>query len=104
MTFYARAAATGVGWPVPPGVSDVELETRLFKSLNQCRLEPIDFACVEREMRSHKHMVIALVWEEYANTVDVPASYSYFCDFYCAWRKAFPRLTLSHLPRKTIWQ
>jgi transposase len=83
----ARAAKAGVVWPVPVEVSDGELEARLFKSSNQSRVGPIDFANVEREMRTHKHMTIALVWEEYAKTVAVPASYSHFCDLFRAWRK-----------------
>ena len=87
----ARAAAAGVGWPLPAEETDVSLEARLFKPKPGARIEAVDFEWVEREMRSHKHMTIRLVWEEYAKSAvgpgKEPASYSHFCDLYRAWRK-----------------
>ena len=98
----ARAAAAGVGWPLPPEESDVALEARLFKPKPGTRIESVDFEWVEREMRSHKHMTIRLVWEEYAQTVVAPgrefASYSHFCDLYREWRKA-QRLSMRQVHR-----
>jgi transposase len=86
----ARAAAAGVGWPLPPEITDAGLEAKLYKPKPPARIEEVDFEWVEREMRSHKHMTIRLAWEEYAKDVQepgrIPASYSHFCDLYREWR------------------
>lgn len=86
----AKAKAAGIEWPLPAEVTDAELEARMFKPKPNARIEEVDFEWVEREMRSHKHMTIRLVWEEYAKGVaspdKIPASYSHFCDLYREWR------------------
>jgi len=86
----ARTVKAGISWPVPAEFTDAELEARLFTTKAIIRVEAIDFEWVEREMRSHKHMTIRLVWEEYAKGVNgegrIPASYSHFCDLYREWR------------------
>jgi transposase len=82
-----KAKAVGLPWPLPPELSDADLEAKLYKPRTPARIDAIDFEKVEREMRSHKHMTIALVWEEYVKGVNIPASYSHFCDLYREWRK-----------------
>lgn len=84
------------------GDTDASLEARLFKAKPGARFEEVDFEWVEREMRSHKHMTIRLVWEEYSKALATSGKeamkYSHFCDLYRAWRKS-RRLSMRQVHR-----
>src|SRR3990172_13371083 len=62
-----RAAAVGLGWPLPPELDDRELEERLF---GRAAPPPTDqrpipgWALVHRELR-RKSVTLALLWAEY---------------------------------------
>ena len=63
-----RAAASGLTWPLPPELSDDELEQRLFahtaiKPGQRRRLEP-DWAALARELK-RKHVTLSILWDEY---------------------------------------
>jgi hypothetical protein len=87
-----RFEAAGLSWPLPDGVTDTELEARLFASAGaglgtrrgyRRQAEP-DWAAVHRELR-RKHVTLSILWEEYIAGEPGGYRYSSFCELYCAW-------------------
>jgi transposase len=77
-----RFEAAGLSWPLPDGVTDGELEARLFASAgaglgtrrgHRRQAEP-DWAAVHRELR-RKHVMLSIPWEEYI--AGEPGGYRY---------------------------
>src|SRR5262249_46606678 len=73
-----RAAASGLTWPLPPELSDDELEQRLFahtaiKSGQRRRWEP-DWAALARELK-RPGVNLMVLWEEYRQAH--PEAYGY---------------------------
>jgi hypothetical protein len=77
-----RFEAAGLSWPLPDGVTDGELEARLFASAgaglgtrrgHRRQAEP-DWAAVHRELR-RKHVTLSIPWEEYI--AGEPGGYRY---------------------------
>ena len=73
-----RAAASGLTWPLPPELSDDELEQRLFahtaiKSGQRRRSEP-DWAALARELK-RPGVNLMVLWEEYRQAH--PEAYGY---------------------------
>jgi transposase len=91
-----RAAAAGIGWPLPPTLSDPELQQRLFgveaDKPEDGGMAPVDLAWVHRERR-RPGVTLELLWHEYAESVARspeplrPYSYSRFCELCAAYRK-----------------
>jgi len=74
--YLERAAEAGLTWPLPEGLSEEELERRLFPHepvSNRKEAEP-DWAYVSRELRK-KGVTRELLWEEYR--LGVPRGYHY---------------------------
>ena len=46
-----------------------------------------DFAEVRRQLQTHKHLTLQLVWEEYRETQPDGYSYCRFCELYDRWRR-----------------
>src|SRR5215472_6087888 len=65
--YLSRARATGVVWPLPDDLDDVQLEAMLFPPppdiAGDQRPMP-DWALVHRELR-RPNVTLALLWEEY---------------------------------------
>lgn len=87
--YLARATRAGVGWPLPEGMSEAELEAALRPA--PARTVPTvpagvpDWAAIQQELK-RKGMTLQLLWEEYRDSHDVGAlSYSHFCRLYRAW-------------------
>ena len=63
------AKAAGVTWPEVADCDYLKLESALFGeplSAVARRQKPApDFAVIERELQSHEHLTLQLVWEEY---------------------------------------
>jgi transposase len=82
--YLSRARAAGIGWPLPAGVDDAELEARLFARaapLVEHRAAP-DLAHVHQELK-RKGVTLTLLWEEYAAAHAGQAyRYSQFCLLY----------------------
>jgi transposase len=81
-----------LSWPSPDGVTDTELEARLFASAgaglgtrrgHRRQAEP-DWAAVHRELR-RKHVTLSILWEEYIAGEPGGYRYSRFCELYRAW-------------------
>lgn len=85
--YVDRAADVGLGWPLPPEMSDTDLERCLFHRADQdaqrIAAQP-DWAYIHRELR-RKGVTRSLLWEEYR--ADHPEGYSYsrFCELYARW-------------------
>jgi transposase len=89
--YVQRAEAAGLSWPLPEGLSDGELETRLFPpapSVEGPRALP-DWAAIHRE-RQRPGVTLLLLWEEYRTSHPAGYGYSRFCDLYREWRSRLP--------------
>ena len=89
---YARRfAAAGLGWPLPEGLSDSELERRLFPPPppvpSATRPVP-DWAVIHQELRRPR-VTLMLLWEEYRAADPQGFAYSWFCEHYRAWAGLF---------------
>ncbi|SRR5712691_549802 len=89
--YLERAAAAGLGWPLPDECDDPQLNQLLFPSradqpVSQMR-PGIDFGVVHRELQTHPHVTLQLVWEEYRETQPGGYSYSRFCELYQRWNR-----------------
>src|SRR6266849_8637470 len=78
-----RAAAAGLGWPLPAEVTDTALEARLFATVStkqghRRQGEP-DWARIHRELK-RKHVTLALLWDEYIEEQPQGYRYSRFCE------------------------
>ena len=98
-TYLERAREAGIGWPLPEGMGEADLEPLLEPEAGAFRLarRPLpDFADIHRELR-RKGVTRMLLWEEYYR--DHPEGYKYtqFCEYYDRWRKALePTLRQNH--------
>jgi Homeodomain-like domain len=80
-----RAAASGLTWPLPPELTDDELEQRLFahtaiKPGQRRRSEP-DWAALARELK-RPGVNLMVLWEEYRQAHPQGYGYSRFCDLF----------------------
>jgi len=88
--YLGRARVAGLGWPLPEGADDVELERRLFPSAAEetssaARPQP-DWAYVLSELK-RRGVTLQLLWEEYRGEHPDGYVYSHFCELFGAWRK-----------------
>lgn len=85
--YLRRARAAGIGWPLPAGLDEVELEQRLFPppppATGTPRTEP-NWPEIHRELR-RKGVTLALLWEEYKAASPEGYRYSWFCEAYREW-------------------
>jgi transposase len=87
--YIARARRAGVGWPLPEGLDDIQLEALLFPPPSAVAAEqrPMpDWAVVHRELR-RPNVTLSLLWEEYRGGAGAQDGfgYSWFCDLYREW-------------------
>jgi len=96
--YLERAAEAGVSWPLPEGLSEEEMEHRLFPfeiRLGRERALP-DWLEVHRELK-RKGVTRRLLWLEYCEQREAPYSYAQFCELYNRWaRKLDPVMRLTH--------
>ncbi len=84
----ARALAAGLTWPLPNGLDDRDLETRLYRpvggsSVARGKPDP-DWAEVNRELK-RKGVTLQLLWIEYKQRDRDGLQYSQFCHRYRRW-------------------
>jgi transposase len=76
---------------LPEELDDAALEALLFPSARQqvqYRGAPLpDFRRIHLELRAHRHLTLALLWDEYKGTYQDGYQYSRFCQLYRAWEK-----------------
>src|SRR5438270_4573710 len=89
--YLQKAAAAGLSWPLPEDVDDRRLEELLFSAAGGRPSRAIhslpDFAEVRRQLQTHKHLTLQLVWEEYRATEPDGYGYSRFCELYHRWSR-----------------
>lgn len=84
----SRFRATQLPWPLPPDLSEPQLEARLFPGRHSplSRREP-DFALAHQELK-RKGMTKLLLWQEYREEAPETAyGYTQYCHHYAAWVK-----------------
>ena len=89
--YLQKAAAAGLSWPLPEDVDDRHLEELLFpvgpgRPSHTVRSLP-DFGEVRRQLQTHKHLTLQLVWEEYREARPDGYGYSRFCELYDRWSR-----------------
>ena len=95
-----RARAAGLGWPLPNGMSDGDLEAALYanhgtKRGHRRHAEP-DWPTVHRELK-RKHVTLLIVWDEYIAANSGGYSYSRFCELYRGFEsKLSPTMRQTH--------
>src|ERR1700683_52941 len=99
--YIARARRAGLGWPLPEGLDDIQLEALLFPPPSAVAADqrPMpDWAVVHRELR-RPNVTLALLWEEYRGGAGGQDGfgYSWYCDLYREWAKRMkPKLRQGH--------
>lgn len=96
--YLGRAAEAGLTWPLPEGLSEEELERRLFphEPVSYRKEAEPDWAYVSRELRK-KGVTRELLWEEYRVGTSQGYHYSQFCQRYRWWKKVLsPVLRMEH--------
>jgi len=89
--YLRKAKAAGIPWPLPEGLSDQELESRLFSNSipakGNHRPHP-DYDYIHNELRSYKNvnLTLDLLWREYKEQHSDGYQYSQFCEHYHRWR------------------
>jgi transposase len=67
--YLERATAAGIGWPLPEGWSEEELEAKLFANqpvpIQAARQRPQpDWKSIHEQLQQHRHLTLQLVWED----------------------------------------
>ena len=82
----------GLSWPLPEGLSDTDLEQRLFPLPLPADARPApDWAVIHEELRK-PGVTLMLPWEEYRATHPQGFAYSWFCEHYRAWAGRLDRV------------
>lgn len=106
--YLLRAEAAGVGWPLPEGVGEVELESRLSAVAPPPVVgtppPPIpDWSHVHSELR-RPNVTLRLLWQEYLRNAPSGLKYSRFCERYQQWRKSLePTLRQVQVPGEKMF-
>ena len=90
--YLERAAAAGIGWPLPEGWSEEELEAKLLgrptvPARGGRRQRQPDWKAIHQQLQQHRHLTLQLVWEEYRQANPEGYRYSWFCERYQHWRQ-----------------
>jgi len=84
--YLRRAEAAGLKWPLPADLSDTVLEAKLFPVVPVSSDVPLpDFESLHEQLIRHKHLTLALLWEEYKKEHPDGYQYSWFCERYRRW-------------------
>jgi transposase len=99
--YLARAAAAGIGWPLPPELTDEALERRLFPApstrLGARRHPEPDWAALVREMK-RPGVSLSILWEEYDAAHPEGYGYSRFCELYRVFERGLsPTMRQTHV-------
>ncbi len=102
-----RANAAGLGWPLPPDISDAVLEERLFARAGvsagvRRRPEP-DWAALTRELK-RPGVTLQILWEEYRSEHATGYGYSRFCDLFREFeRRLSPTMRQHHAAGEKVF-
>ena len=84
--YLLRARAAGLVWPLPPEMTEAQLDARLFpvQAHPVERRLALEMAGIRNELRN-KHVTLQLLWEEYRSQAPGGYSYSQYCQLYRDW-------------------
>lgn len=90
--YLERASKAGLSWPLPPEMTDRELEAVLFppKPSPVTGPRPLPDWPQIHDDRKRKAVTLFLLWEEYKAIHPTGYEYSRFCDLYRAWAGKLP--------------
>jgi transposase len=79
--YLRRAKAVGLGWPLPEGITEDDLERRLFPAepVNPTGKTPIPFQYIYEELK-RPNVTLSLLWEEYKRAHPDGYQYSWFSE------------------------
>lgn len=89
--YLRRARAAGLAWPAAAGLSDTELEARLFPTEDlpsSVHRPPPDCEHIYNELRQFRNVNLTLtqLWLEYKEQYPEGYQYTQFCEYYRRWR------------------
>ena len=93
----SRFKASDLSWPLPDGLSDIQLEGKLYTSSVAKRNKRLpDFTKMKQELK-RKGMTKLLLWQEYCQD-DTATAYGYtqYCEHYQLWLKKQKRSMRQH--------
>jgi transposase len=96
--YLGRAAEAGLSWPLPEGITEEEIEGRLFprEPISVRKESEPNWSDIHRELRK-KGVTRGLLWEEYRLGAPRGYHYSQFCERYRRWTKVLtPVLRMPH--------
>lgn len=88
LEYLRRAAAAGIGWPLPEGFTEALLEEKLFRSPVPSPARDLpDFQHVYDELRAYRkfNLTIMQLWLEYKEGHPGGYQYTQFCEHYRRW-------------------
>src|SRR5919199_1154907 len=104
--YLKRAEAAGLKWPLPDGMTEAKLDELLFgdrESAVTKRTVP-DMAALHEQLRTHKHLTLQLLWEEYRQAQPDGYGYSRFCELYNQYRRKLDVvLRQNHVPGEKMF-
>ena len=104
--YLKRAAAAGIGWPLPEGQSEAELFQLLIAHpvAGTASVPALpDWPYIHQELR-RKAVTLRLLWQEYRQTQPEGYGYSRFCELYERWAGTLePVLRQVHLPGEKMF-
>jgi transposase len=104
--YLKRAEAAGLKWPLPDGMTEAKLDELLFgqrESAVTQRTVP-DMAALHEQLRTHKHLTLQLLWEEYRQAQPDGYGYSRFCELYNQYRRKLDVvLRQNHVPGEKMF-
>lgn len=86
--YIRRARVAQLHWPLPEGLSEAEIEQRLFPpqpTISTDKRPLPDWQALHAELRRHKHVTLDLLWQEYKEANPDGFQYSWFCHHYRKW-------------------
>lgn len=86
--YLARAEAAGLSWPLPEGLDEQGLDTKLFPPPSgelAARRPTPEWREVHRELKRGRHVTLRLLWLEWREDHPEGWGYSQFCLHYQRW-------------------
>ena len=86
--YLRRFKVSGLSWPLPPEITDEELDRKLFpvKKIKYSEKAHINFEYMVQEIRKHD-VNLEVLWSEYKQANPDGYGYSHFCELFNKFRK-----------------
>ena len=104
--YLRRARVIGLGWPLPEGMDEAEVERRLFTpaGFHDGPTKPLPDCPKVHEELKRRGVTLMLLWEEYRAEHADGYGYSRFCDLYGEWRgRITPTMRQTHVAGEKLF-